>query len=55
MRKESIAPLGCLIDFVSKKLEDYSILIVGDFNFPDVDWTQIKKSYINVFKMFFNV
>lgn len=41
MIKYSIDPLNDLLDFIYTKFKENSILIVGDFNFPDVDWVNL--------------
>ena len=33
--------MNCLLDFISKRSPGSSLLITGDFNFPDVDWLHL--------------
>lgn len=37
--RESIKPLSNVFDFVFEKYPSSGILVVGDFNFPDIDWS----------------
>ena len=64
-KRESIVPLNCLLDFISKESPGSPLLINGDFNFPYVDWlhlsvksgsnqSELHKSFLN-FLNFYNL
>ena len=40
-RRESIVPLYCLLNFISKRFPGSPLLITGDFNFHNVDWLHL--------------
>lgn len=42
LAREAVAPLEELLDFMTSDFPGSNVLVVGDFNFPDIDWCNLQ-------------
>ena len=46
LAKDSIAPLDDLLEYIHSSFLGQTCLVTGDFNFPDLDWNCLERSYL---------